>query len=425
LKNQLKVLHVSYSDTSGGAAHAAYRLHKSLLIEQVGSQILVHRKKGADATVSSPANLQKVRALLGSRIDSWLKHVRCGHTESIFSPAFVAGTDLDRYLTAHPTDLVNLHWTCAGMLSIESLAKIPVPVIWTLHDMWSFTGGCHYSEEGCENYQVACGNCPLLTRRGDNDLSARVLSRKRKAFEELNMTLVSPSRWMAEKAQKSSLFHNTRIRVIPNGLDLSLFSPTEKSTAKQLLNLPTDRMLILFGAMDATINPRKGFDLLLDGLNHLSKHWRNTVELVVFGSSGMNLCKPGGFNAHFLGEIHDDTKLAALYSAASLMIVPSRQDNLPNTVSESQACGTPVVAFNIGGLPEMIEHEKSGYLAKPFDTEDLAQGIEFVLNSQKRDQGMSLAARKCAEDKFSGRQMARKYLSLYQSVLTCNDKKKN
>ena len=221
---------------------------------------------------------------------------------------------------------------------------------------------------------------------------------------------------MADNARKSTVFKNRNIHVIHNDLDLNIFKPIDKKQARQSLGLPEDRLLALFGAMSSTENTGKGFDLLVAGLNQLSKDWRNTVDLVVFGSTGSSPIKDSGFITHFLGDIYDDKKLVELYLSVDVMIVPSRQDNLPNIVSESLACGTPVVAFDIGGIPEMIEHEVSGYLAKAFDTDDLASGAEFVLKQQQLNDYMSRAARKMATDKFFDQEMSLKYISLYEAI---------
>ena len=416
----MKILHVSFSDISGGAARAAYRLHLGLLNEDVESSMFVWRKESDSKTVFTPEkNWQKFNALVGPRFERVCKRVSVGKSASLFSPAILPGTNISTQLASTPADIVNLHWTCGGQLRVEELQKINKPIIWTIHDMWAFTGGCHYTGD-CQNYRRNCGNCPLLSKSGDHDFSRRVFDRKAKSYKKLNLTIVAPSNWIAECARKSTLFRKRKIELIHYGLDLDTFHPSNKRQAKQSLNLPEDRMLILFGAMGAVNDPRKGFDLLLSGLKSLPKQWQQKADLVIFGTSNTNSAQYCGFTTHFIGQVSDDNKLALLYSAASLMIVPSRQDNLPNTVLESLACGTPVVAFNIGGLPDMIEEGISGYLASPFDAEDLAQGIRTVLESQSQNDEMSKSARARAEEKFPIQNMTSNYLSLYESVLLKN-----
>jgi glycosyltransferase involved in cell wall biosynthesis len=417
-EKRLKILHVSFSDIGGGADRAAYRLHLGLLKEGVESKMFVWRKKSDTDTVVTPANtLQKLNALFSPRLERDLKRIRAGKTTSLFSPAIMPGANMVSQLASTPADIVNLHWICGGLLSIEELQKINKPIIWTIHDMWAFTGGCHYADN-CQKYQQRCGHCPVLGNSGKHDLSRRVFERKEKTYKDLNLTIAAPSQWIAECAGKSTLFRNTKIEHIHYGLDLDTFRPaSSKQQAKQSLKLPEDRMLILFGAMDNLDDPRKGFDLLLSGLKFLPRLWKQKVDLVVFGSSRTGETQYSGFNTHFMGKINDDHILALLYSAASLMIVPSRQDNLPNTVLESLACGTPVVGFDIGGMPDMIEEEKSGYLARPFDPEDLARGIRLILESQCQNDNMSRASRTRAVENFSIQNMTKNYLSLYKSVL--------
>lgn len=412
----MKVLHVNFSDIRGGAARAAYRLHLGLQNHSVQSSMLVIRKKSGDNTVTGPKNLINYILLrLGWRLESMLTRIKGGKILSFFSPGLVPGADIKNQLTSAGVDVINLHWTCQAMLRIEDLQQVSTPIVWTLHDLWPLTGGCH-SDEGCRRYQAECGNCPILSKRGEFDLSHQVLSRKQASYSNLDINLVAPSQWMANNARESTLFKNQNIHVIYNGIDLTIFRPTDSQQTRQLLGLPKDRLLMLFGAMNSTNNPGKGFDLLVAGLNRLSKDWRDSVELVVFGSTGSSEIENSGFITHFLGDIYDDKKLVDLYSSVDVMIVPSRQDNLPNTVSESLACGTPVVAFDIGGIPEMIEHEVSGYLAKAFDPDDLARGVEYVLKQQRINNHMSRAARKMAVDKFSDEEMSLKYISLYETI---------
>jgi glycosyltransferase involved in cell wall biosynthesis len=311
--------------------------------------------------------------------------------------------------------VINLHWTCRAMLRIEDLPRISKPIVWTLHDMWPFTGGCH-CDVGCTRYEAQCGNCPVLGRSGEADLSRRVWSRKHKAYAEADITLVAPSRWMAAKARKSRLFRDRNIHVIFNGLDLDIFKPVDRQQARRNLHLPEARLLLLFGAMDSIVIPGKGFDLLAAALAKLPASWQRRIDLVVFGATGPGETKLGDFKSHFLGYVYDDRRLAEIYASADAMVTPSRQDNLPCTVSESLACGTPVVAFDVGGIPEMIEHKVSGYLAEAFDTDDLARGIEYVLEQQQLNDQMHKAARKRAVENFSDREMSQKYMSLYETV---------
>ncbi|MEK7167443.1 MAG: glycosyltransferase, partial [Patescibacteria group bacterium] len=230
-----------------------------------------------------------------------------------------------------------------------------------------------------------------------------------RSWKNLDLTLVSLSRWLAQKAGESRLFSQRRIEVIPNSLDTDIYKPLDKDFSRQLFNLPKDKKIILFGAANATSNPRKGFAQLREALSLLSK---NDLLLAVFGSGDSSL--DFGLPVRYFGNLKDDYSLAALYSSADAMVVPSLQDNLPNTVLESMACGTPVVGFNVGGIPDLIDHRVNGYLAKPGDPKDLAQGIAWVI-----DNGQSLGSnsRKKIEVEFSLKGQANRYVELYDQIL--------
>ena len=288
--------------------------------------------------------------------------------------------------------------------------------------MWAFTGGCHYND-GCERFQQACGSCPQLDRSGKYDLSHYVLKRKKKAFNQLHITIVTPSKWLAECAKTSSLFKGQRIEIIHNGLNLNLFKPVDKTQARRIWNLPINKKLILFGAMKATVDYRKGFDLIHEALKQLTDRWTGKAELVIFGSSEPENPPNLGLPVHYLGLLHDDVSLALIYSAADITVVPSRQDNLSNIVVESLACGTPAVAFDIGGMSDMIVHKVNGYLAKPFDTSDLASGIDWVISNDKRHKDLCIKARDKAVGCFDIEKTARKYAILYENVLSAKGRK--
>ncbi|MFM5890811.1 MAG: glycosyltransferase family 4 protein, partial [Dolichospermum sp.] len=314
-------------------------------------------------------------------------------------------------------DIINLHWINAGYMQIETLAKFKKPIIWTLHDMWAFTGGCHYNKD-CTNYTESCGACPQLYSNKEKDLSNWVWRRKAKAWKDLNLTIVTPSHWLADYARKSSLFQNLRIEVIANGLDAQVYKPIDQKIARNLLNLPLDRKLVLFGAIKSTSDRRKGFHLLEPALRKLSedKNHKNDVELVIFGASPPSEVPNLGLPIHYLGRLNDDIALALLYSAVDVFIAPSVQDNLPNTVMESLACGTPCIAFDIGGMSDMIEHQQNGYLAKHFDIDDLVRGITWVLEDEERLRWLGGNGRKKVEQKFTLEIQAHNYLYIYENL---------
>jgi glycosyltransferase involved in cell wall biosynthesis len=269
----------------------------------------------------------------------------------------------------------------------------------------------------------SCGACPQLRSGKESDLSSWVWHRKAKAWRNINLTIVAPSSWMAQCAKSSSLFRDRRVEVIPFCLDTQQYKPVDRQQAREQLNLPPDKQLVLFGALSATADRRKGFHLLLPALQKLSHSgWHDRIELVVFGSSEPENPVDLGFKAHYLGSVADDTLLAQVYSAADVMVAPSIQESFGQTGSESLACGTPVVAFDDTGLKDIVDHLQNGYLVRPFDIEDLANGIAWVLDNEERHRKLCRQAREKAERKFALEIQARRYLSLYTELLDDRDR---
>ena len=413
----MTVVHLSTHDLRGGAARAAYRLHEGQLLAGIDSRMVVQESQSTRASIYAPES---------SALRGWAK-LR-PHLEDLPLKCYRSRRDLpfsiqwlpDRLNTAVHSlepDLIHLHWICGGFLQIETIASFDSPIVWTLHDMWPMTGGCHYSGS-CDGYQSRCGQCPQLGSQSLVDLSRLTWLRKRMSWTNLDMTIVTPSRWLAKCVQSSSLLESFRTEVIPYGLDLDVYRPIDTEQARNLLNLPQNITLVLFGAVNSTSNPRKGFDLLLRALNRLEvKQSTKTVELAIFGASSPEEGSELPLPTHYLGSFSDDVALRLLYSAADVFVAPSREDNLPLTVQESLACGTPVVAFDIGGMEDMIEHEMNGYLAKSFDAEDLAHGISWCISGNDRRVQLSAEARRVAEEQFSSERQAKAYMELYREIL--------
>ncbi|MFN6481002.1 glycosyltransferase family 4 protein [Nostoc sp. DedQUE07] len=413
----MKILHISTHDISGGAARAAYRLHTGLQNIGLQSQMLVQEKSSNDKTIVAP----KVRLFQGIAkakltVESLPLKLYRQKKNTPFFTQWLPDRVIPKVAQINP-DIINLHWISGGFMQIETFAKLKRPLVWTLHDMWGFTGGCHVTGE-CDRYKVSCGACPQLNSGNEWDLSRWVWQRKAKAWKNLNLTLVSPSSWLAECACSSSLFQNLRIEVIPHGLDTQKYRPINQYFAREALNLPQNKKLILFGAIEATSDKNKGFHLLQPALQELSKSgWKDDLEVVIFGASQPENPPDLGFKTHYLGHLHDAISLATVYSAADVMLVPSLQESFGQTASESFACGTPVVAFNSTGLKDIVDHQQNGYLAKPYEVEDFAKGITWVLQNEQRLQKLSFYAREKAEQKFTLELQARRYSALFQEIL--------
>ena len=418
----MRVLVVSTSNFAGGAARAAYRLHQGLKSIKVESKMLVQLQQGDDQSVlglSSSSGIAQINNGIRLSLDQMPLKLYRNRLNGNFSLQWLPDIATSKIRTMKP-DVVNLHWINNGFIQIESLRKFGKPIVWTLHDMWPFTGGCYYSSN-CDRYRQACGSCPLLSSVKDKDLSRWIWHRKIKAWKDLNLTVVSPSNWLADCAQSSSIFSSTRVEAIPNGINTNIYRPINKQLAREILGLPKDKYLILFGALKATSNRRKGFHLLQSALKNLSKsRIRDKLELVIFGSSQPENQPNFGFNTHYMGLLNDDISLCLMYSAADTFILPSIQENLSNTVMEALSCGVPSIAFNIGGMPEMIEHLQNGYLAQPFEVEDLAKGIVWVLENHERYQKLSFYARKKVEQQFTQEIQANRYTSLFSELIDEN-----
>lgn len=415
----MKILHLSDNDIYGGAARATYRLHRALLELDIDSHMLVRSKASYDKTVLSIMQLLRNRFAkhqmqICRRIDNYpLRFYR----KRLVSPWGIGWfpNPVSNQVAKISPDLVNLHWVSNGFLPIRALSRIKHPLVWLLHDSWPFTGGCHIPYE-CTRYRQACGDCPQLCSHRENDISRWIHNQRRKHWHGIDLTIVAPSSWLADCARASTLFRNLRIEVIPNGLDLLRFRPVNRGQAREWLGLPLDRHLILFGA-PRIHDPVKGFRHLQDALHRLvADGWAQRADLVTFGEID-GCISDIGLKAHHYGLIRDDISLALLYASADVMVVPSLQEAFGQTATEAMACGTPVVAFRTAGLLDIVEHERTGYLAQPYRVEDLAKGIVWVLEDEKRRTILANQSRKRAENKFDMRLQAQRYAELYRELL--------
>jgi len=407
------VQHLNYSDISGGAARAVYRIHQALRRHQMDSVMGVASKLSDDWSVFGPlGRVGKAMVQLQSILAA--AFVRLLHTNNgvLHSPALFP-LRRPKHLANLRPDILHLHWVCGEMLSIRQIGRLSGPVVWTLHDMWPFCGAEHYTEDFRWREGYASNNRPSYESR--LDLNRWVWERKRKYWKR-HFHIVTPSRWLAQCVRESALMRGWPVTVIPNSLNTDVWAPVERSFARRLLGLPQDEPLVLFGALRGGQDLIKGFDLLRASLEHL-RDQRADLRLLVFGQSAPRKPEDLGFPVHYLGHLHDDLSLRILYSAADVMVIPSRQDNLPNTGVEALSCGTPVVAFDTCGLPDIVSHHVTGYLAKAFDTEDLAAGIEWVLADSRRYAVLSRNSRVDALARFSEEVVAPQYVAVYESAI--------
>ncbi len=423
-----RVTHFSHNDQRGGGPLASFRLHRALIDRGVDSRMLVMRKHHDDPSIETiasplPSRLIEVPARIADRLPLRLYPGR--RRDVIWSPGWFSMPNIAACRSAIDADILSLYWVNGGFLSIkavDALLRLGKPVVWRLSDLWAFTGGCHHAGD-CRGYRQACGQCPQLRSRSSNDLSARML-RARMRWPHQQLVVVAPSRWLGDLAKSSTVFGNCRIEHITTGIDVETFSPRPRDEARQRLGLPKDRTLILFGANNGVRNPKKGFSLLVEALQRLVASGRaGDVDLVLFGQKTEPRL-PLDLPVHMMGSIADERAKAALFSAADLFATPSLEENLPNTVIEAMACGTPSVAFDVGGTGELIEHGINGYLAKAGDSSDFCRGLGFVLDQRADEPGLGVAARDFVLCHHDLCKVARRYLDLYLELhgATCRDR---
>lgn len=417
---RMLVTHLSTSDIQGGAARAAHRLHAGLGKIGVDSSMLVWRRSSEEPRVRKYEGRRNLLSRARRRVQGW----RMRRDADIYQSTRPAG--LERFsddrswaldLGAHlgVCDVVNLHWV-AGFVDYGSFFRsVPerIPIVWTLHDMNPFTGGCHY-DCGCDRWQRHCGNCPQLGSDTERDLAYAVWERKQEAFASIpsgRLQIVAPSRWLADEARRSSLLGRFPAVVIPNGLDTGCFVPKTKNAAREALGLPARTSVVLFVA-DSAGNSRKGFSYLREALRGMN------------GSADLILCSLGCGEPRLdssvrhvhLGSVANDRLLAAVYSAADVFVIPSLQDNLPNTVMEAMACGTPVVGFDIGGIPDMVRPGETGLLVPARDTPALRGAIERLLGDDAMRERLGRRCREVVGAEYTLERQAREYATLYERL---------
>ena len=413
----MRALLLSHSDGGGGAARAAYRLQQALVASGVDSTMHVDFKDTDDPRVRRNAGaLADVARRLRISIEEIPAVIARHPSPRLFSPGLMSAISARR-INATGVDIVNAHWTNFGYLSIGQIGRITKPFVWTLHDMWAFTGGLNYApDDAAAPWRSGyTGNAGAHTT-GRWDVERWVWRRKHKHWKH-PLRIITPSDWLASLAQQSGLLADSRVWVIPNALDTAGFRPYPRSVAREFHGLPPDATIVLFGLANDLEDPRKGWDLLKAALLH-ARSLHPDVELAVMGPQrppvewSQELPK-----AHWLGRLSDDMSLAMAYSAADMTIVPSRQDNLPQVGTEAQACGCPVIAFQVSGLSDVVAHEMTGYLAPDLSPRSLSNAITNALNDRDRLRNMGLAARERAVSLWSPDVVARKYHVVYQEVI--------
>lgn len=373
----LKILTINFSDYIGGAARTAYRLNQEL-------------SKTNEIKLFSPSSflnikskqvplgkLDKQTLRLKSKISQFCTNLSLKNdTHSPFSFSVLSNQrELRHALSIEKPDLVMLHWIGGGLLSIHDLLLLKnLPLIWTLHDINPLTGGCHIAFD-CLNYKNGCQSCPHL-RCNTPNLASREFDIKKNVYSKLNLSLISPSRWLYDKSVESLLFSKNNKYHIPNGIDCTVFKPFPKDFARSFFNIPSEKKILAVGSVSFNSDYNKGADLFFNSIRMLSRAFKKELCVLVFGSREIGISYIDELMIYHTGPIHDDFTLSLLYNAADLFVIPSRSENFPTTLLESLACGTPALGFDIGGVSELISSDLFGKKISPYSTSDLKDAIE-------------------------------------------------
>ena len=378
---QMKVLLISTSDLAGGGAIAAYRLMEALNNNGVKAKMLVRDKLSSSVTVAQvgtkiPKVMERVQIMSYLRGKLW---------QADTADFGINITKTDEYKEA---DIIHLHWINQGMVSLSCLKQMikdGKKIVWTLHDEWPYLGICHYRGD-CK--ETACKNCPLLP----GNIAHKHYQRKQELFKKGNITFVGCSQWITERAQQA--IPEVQVVHINNCIPHNIFRYIDQQEARKKLGLPLDEKIILFCSQRLN-DERKGYSYLQLALEKLST-LNSQLATVCIGKGARYISSP--------------EEMATMYAAADVFVTPSLQDNLPNTIAEAMSCGTPCVGFNVGGIPEMIDHQQNGYVAKYKDVTDLAEGICYVLSHDMRE-----AALHKASSAYGETHVAQKYINVYES----------
>ena len=413
------ILHLSTHQWEGGAAVAASRLNQALRKHGLDSQLLVYRAQRLESGVTAWADTPWKEKLFWARFSAerlrFLPHEIDKSVRFAFSPAAV-GVPIERHPLVQRAEVINLHWINFGFISLaglERLFRLGKPIVWTIHDMWAFTGGCHYSR-GCERFRTHCQFCPYLKKPGEYDLAFELFEKKKELLAIASVTFVSPSRWLCQLTQQAALTRHLPALTIPNPIDTALFSPKNKAEIRRKLGLPLDKNLILFAGAN-TQDPRKGFVYFQEAMNSLAGESAGT-EIVFFGKSQPGAYRELALPVHDLGKLSDPARIVEAYAAADVIVVSSLEDNLPNMVMEAMACGTPVVGFENGGIPEMIDHQTNGYVADYRSAQSLAEGTRWVLENNATGI-LSQNARQKVLETYAEEVIATQYQELYDALV--------
>lgn len=414
----MKVLLINTSDKTGGAAVAASRLMHALKGEGMEVRMLVCDKLTTDDSVVSLAegHIGRLRRLWKKAFERLLllPRLRFSRHNLWAIDNGACGYDVTRHPAFEWADIIHMHWVNQGMMSLNDIRRVISSgkrVVWTMHDLWSATAICHYAAD-CEAFTNHCQHCPLLPGGGSaTDLSAKTWKQKAATYSAGDVTFVTCSEWLGRQARQSALLRDQEVVSIPNPIDTKVFCPKDKKAARRALGLPETGRIVLFVSQKVT-DERKGARYFIDAINAMAKTSKD-LSVAILGGNADDIAARLDVPAYPLGYVTDTEMIVNVYNSADCFCLPSLQDNLPNTIMEAMACGVPCVGFDIGGIPEMIDHGKNGYIAVPRDTQDLAHGIALCLTPEIHS-AYSAACIDKVNATYSEHQVAQRFLQLYQ-----------
>jgi glycosyltransferase involved in cell wall biosynthesis len=416
----MRILIVNTSERTGGAAVAASRLMEALNNNGAKAKMLVRDKESDSLSVSALRGQRASRwHFLWERLVIWTRlHLRRQHLFEV--DIANSGTDITQLPEFQEADVIHLHWVNQGMLSLKGIRKIlesGKAVVWTMHDIWPATAICHLTLD-CRHFENACHHCRLLPGGGSaNDLSARTWRKKQHMLQGQHITFVACSQWLAGEARKSALLSGQTVLSIPNAIDTRLYRPAPQEQARQTVGLPTEERIILFASQRVT-NVNKGMSYLIEACQLLAKQHPEKVSqtaVAILGGHAEDIDGLLPFRTYPLGYVNDERRIAAVYQAADVFVLPSLSENLPNTIMEAMACGIPCVGFRVGGIPEEIDHRENGYVADYRSSEDLARGIWWTLYECDREAVRKACLSKVARC-YSQQSIALKYIEVYENL---------
>ena len=416
----MRVLIINTSERIGGAAIAANRLMDALKNNGIKAKMLVRDKQTEQiSVVGLKKSWWKVWQFIWERVIIWKANKFKKH--NLFEVDIAnTGTDITSLPEFKQADVIHLHWINQGMLALTDIRRIidsGKPIVWTMHDMWPCTGICHHARQ-CNKYQQECKNCPYLLNGGSpKDLSNKVFLQKKDLYKNSSIVFVTCSQWLKGQAEKSALLDKHTVINIPNPININLFKPRNKQEARTRCNFPADKRIILFGAAKPT-DKRKGVDYFIESCNLLvQKHpeLKDQIGIAIYGKQSEQIVSLLPFETYDLKYISSEKELVNVYNAIDLYATPSLEENLPNTIMEAMACGVPCVGFNVGGIPEMIDHLHNGYVAEYKSAEDFANGIYWTLTEGEYDILSEEASRKVTAC-YSEGTIAKKYIEVYNKI---------